>query len=331
MKTLRNNIFVLVTFLILLAVNFLFPQGYHYTIAINVGIAIMLAVSLNLINGITGQFSLGHAGFMCIGAYAAAAFTLFIVQPLIQKFGISGVQGTITLGLFTGVAILIGGLCTMLAGLVVGIPTLRLKGDYLAIATLGFGEIIRIIILNTQSVGGALGLAGMPSLSNFFWVYAWTVLCIVVVARLVYSVKGKAFFAIREDEFAASTIGIDTTRYKVIAFAIGSFFAGAAGGLFAHSSTGFITTSQFDTLKSIEIVVMVVLGGLGSITGAVIAAIVLTVLPEVLRGFSEYRMVVYSALLIVVMLTRPQGLMGMREIYFPKWRSKKKTMIATHV
>lgn len=310
MGTLRNNFWLLVIVGVLALIEvFAGPNlnGYYYKILVDVGIAVILAVSLNLINGITGQFSLGHAGFMAVGAYISASIMVFGVVP---HFGQTGILPHILVGL----SIIIGGLAAALAGLLIGIPTLRLRGDYLAIATLGFGEVIRIVILNLDVVGGARGFLNIPPLSNFFWVSVWTIVCIVVVWRLVSSTKGKAFFAIREDEFAAATIGIDTTRYKVIAFSVGSFFAGVAGGLFAHSSTGYINPSQFDATKSIEIVVMVVLGGLGSTTGAIIAAVILTIMPEALRGFSEYRMVSYSLLLIIVMLTRPQGLMGMREI-----------------
>ncbi len=333
MKTLQNNIFLFVLLGVTLALNFALQRWldpYYYKILVDVGIAIILAVSLNLINGITGQFSLGHAGFMAVGAYVAASISVFLVQPWMQGAGLSGDTNLIAGGILVGVAVVVGGICAALAGLVVGLPTLRLRGDYLAIATLGFGEIIRIVILNTDQVGGARGMSvfptpsamgGAPVKSSFFWVFAWMIVCVTIVARLAHSVKGKALFAIREDEFAASTIGIDTTRYKVIAFLTGSFFAGIAGGLFAHSSTGFITPGGFDTQKSIEIVVMVVLGGLGSISGAIIAAVVLTIMPEALRGFSNYRMVVYSLLLIIVMLTRPQGLMGMKELRWP-WRAK---------
>ncbi len=327
MKTLKNNVSVLCILGAILAFNFLLQKHlnpYYYKILVDVGIATILAVSLNLINGITGQFSLGHAGFMGIGAYIAASITMFVTQPWLQNMGLLPEIKSLAEGILVGIAVVAGGVGSSLAGLIVGIPALRLRGDYLAIATLGFGEIIRIIVQNMGAVGGARGMGGISPLSNFFWVYAWMVVCVVVVTRMVYSVKGKAFFAIREDEFAASTIGIDTTRYKVLAFTAGSFFAGVAGGLFAHSATGYINPSQFDFLKSIEIVVMVVLGGLGSTSGAIIAAVVLTILPEALRGFSDYRMVVYSLLLIVVMLTRPQGLMGMRELRWPRaWREKK--------
>ena len=279
-------------------------NGYYLQILVLIGINVILAVSLNLINGVTGQFSLGHAGFLAIGAYTSAAVTL-LAWP----------AGAPVLGFV--VALLIGGIAAALAGLVVGIPTLRLRGDYLAIATLGFGEIIRVIILNTDAVGGARGLGGIPILANFSSVYACAVLCIVSLWRLAYSQRGTALFAIREDEIAAAAMGIDTTRYKILAFTVGAFWAGLAGGLLAHF-IGYIHTNSFTFLRSVEIVVMVVLGGLGSITGAVVSATLLTVLPEVLRFGAEYRMIIYSLLLIGLMLARPSGLMGGAEI--TRWR-----------
>jgi len=325
MRMLKNNATILMAFAVLLVLDRItaatgWNHSYYYKILIDVGIAAILAVSLNLINGITGQFSLGHAGFMALGAYVAASFSSFVMKPWVAHMHWTGGVETAALGIGAGIAIVLGGITAAMAGLIVGIPTLRLRGDYLAIATLGFGEIIRILILNTEAVGGPRGMGDIPTNANFFWVYGWMLACVVMVSRLVYSVKGKAFFAIREDEFAASMIGIDITRYKVLAFLTGSFFAGVAGGLFAHSATGFIVPGEFDTLKSIEIVVMVVLGGLGSISGSLIAAAVLTILPEALRQFSDYRMVAYSLLLIIMMLTRPQGLMGMRELTFPRRR-----------
>lgn len=328
MAIVKNNFVIFVILGAILVANFIFQSNldpYFYKILVDVGIAIILAVSLNLINGITGQFSLGHAGFMGIGAYAAASITVFLTQSWLQTLNLPKSVEFIVAGISVGIAVLVGGICAAIAGLLIGIPTLRLRGDYLAIATLGFGEIIRIIILNTETVGGPRGMSGIPSLSNFFWVYAWMVVCVTGIARLVYSIKGKALFAIREDEFVASMIGIHTTRYKVMVFVLGSFFAGIAGGLFAHSATGYINPSQFDTMKSIEIVVMIVLGGLGSISGAIIAAIALTILPEILRSFSEYRMVTYSLLLIVVMLTRPQGLMGLKELRWNRRSNYLKT------
>ena len=262
---------------------------YYLQIVLYIGINVILAVSLNLINGITGQFSLGHAGFMAIGAYVCAFCSMS--------------YGQASPALFLPVALLAGGAAAAAAGLIVGIPTLRLRGDYLAIATLGFGEIIRVVILNTDAVGGARGLFGIPILAGFASVYLSAVLCVAMLWRLVHSPGGRAFTAIRDDEIAAAAMGIDTTRHKIAAFTIGAVWAGIAGGLFAHS-IGYIHTNSFTFLRSVEIVVMVVLGGLGSISGAVLAAIVLTVLPELLRFGAEYRMVIYSFLLIAVMLRK---------------------------
>ncbi|MDD2706531.1 MAG: branched-chain amino acid ABC transporter permease [Verrucomicrobiae bacterium] len=316
----QNNMALLVVLLVVAAAGFGFQRHldpYYYKILVDVGIAIILVVSLNLINGITGQFSLGHAGFMAVGAYASAALSVLAAGPWLNGLALGGAQKMVVEFVALGVIVIVGGVAAALAGFVVGMPALRLRGDYLAIATLGFGEIIRIVFQNTEQLGGARGISIPPPRSDFTGVYVCAVLCVAFIWRLVHSVKGKSFFAIREDEFAAATVGIDTTKYKVIAFVLGSFFAGVAGALFAHSATGYITPAQFDAVKSIELVVMVVLGGLGSISGSIIAAAALTLLPEILRGFAEYRLVVYSLLLVLVMLTRPQGLMGMKEIKLP--------------
>jgi len=207
------------------------------------------------------------------------------------------------------------GACAAAVGFIVGLPALRLRGDYLAIATLGFGEIIRIGIQNSGPLGGALGLTGIPKFTNFGWLYAFVIVTIAVIWRVAYSPKGRAIMAVREDEIAASSIGVFTTDYKVIAFTIGAFFAGVAGALFSLHERS-ITPSYFNVVKSIEPVVMVTLGGLGSVSGAIFAAIVLTVLPELLRDISpQDRMVFYSLLLVVMMLLRPQGLLGGRELW----------------
>jgi len=304
----RRNAWTLVALLALWPLGAALEQWlnpYYLQIVVYIGINVILAVSLNLINGVTGQFSLGHAGFLAVGAYVSAAITL-----LAWPAGAPAVLGFV-------VAVLAGGVAAAGAGLLVGIPTLRLRGDYLAIATLGFGEIIRVVILNTDAVGGARGLGGIPVLAGFASVYGAAVLCVVSIWRMVYSQRGLTLFAIREDEIAAAAMGIDTTRYKTLAFVVGAFWAGLAGGLLAHF-IGYIHTNSFTFLRSVEIVVMVVLGGLGSITGAVVSAALLTVLPEVLRFGAEYRMVIYSLLLIVLMLTRPSGLMGGSEI--TRWR-----------
>ncbi len=295
---------------------------YQLQVVSYIGINIVMAVSLNLINGHTGQFSIGHAGFMALGAYGSAAITFYggphVLPWLAETLGLPTVVAN---GLLLNVAMLAGGLLAALAGLVVGIPTLRLRGDYLAIATLGFGEIIRVIILNLDVVGGARGFTDIPELAGPFWIFAWAIVTVTVIARVVGSTRGLAFLSIREDEIAAEAVGISTTRTKVGAFLLGAFFAGIGGGLFAHNLT-YLHTNTFTFMKSIEYIAMVVLGGMGSITGSVVAAIVLTTLPEALRAIDKYRMVIYAALLIVLMLTRPQGLMGRRELSFDAIRRK---------
>lgn len=291
-------------------------DAYVMRIITLVGINIILAVSLTLINGITGQFSLGHAGFMGIGAYVAGA-AMKSAQPG-SEWAVAA-----ALPMLLGA----GGLAAAGAGLVVGIPALRLRGDYLAIATLGFGEIIFVVInaidrIGPFEIGGASGLHGIPIHAGFFWVYLGVVVCMVTVWRLAYSTKGLAFRAVREDEVAAGAMGVDTTFYKVAAFVIGAFFAGVAGGLLA-TYDGNLDPQQFRFLKSIEIVVMVVLGGSGSITGAILAAVVLSWLPEELRAFKDWRMIIYSLLLIGMMLLRPGGLMGGRELWWPRKRARE--------
>ncbi|MGB8167001.1 MAG: branched-chain amino acid ABC transporter permease [Chthoniobacteraceae bacterium] len=270
---------------------------YYLGIAVDVGINIILAVSLNLINGHTGQFSLGHAGFMAVGGYTAAKLTLTCgasVPPAMQPF----------LFLF---ALLLGGVVAALAGLAVGVPSLRLRGDYLAIVTLGFGEIIRVIFQTSEFFGAATGLTGITKMTTFGWAWAFAAITVYVVACLVNSTYGRGFIAVHDDEIAASAMGINPTRYKVTAFVIGAFFAGIAGGLYAHHKL-VLKPDGFDFVKSIEIVVMVILGGMGRTAGVILAAVILTILPELLRGVAEYRMIIYSLLIIALMLTRPQGL-----------------------
>ena len=292
-----------------------FLNAYYVNVIVRVGINVILAVSLNLINGFTGLFSIGHAGFMAIGAYTSAAAS-FYVGPSIRAVvePIAGVGGADVVVL--AFALAAGSGLAAVAGLIVGIPTLRLKSDYLAIATLGFSEIIRVVILNLDFVGGARGFGDIPNLVGFFWVYLFAVITVVTVHRLVRSARGLGFLAVREDDLAADVMGIDSTRFKVTAFVVGSFFAGIAGGLLAHFDS-YLHTNSFTFMRSIEVIVMVVLGGMGSLTGSIASAGLLTVLPELLRPLKEFRMVIYSALLIVLMLTRPQGVLGDREI---DWR-----------
>jgi branched-chain amino acid transport system permease protein len=293
---------------------------YYLTILSRIGIAIVAAVSLQLVNGFTGQFSIGHAGFMAIGAYTSAALSAYAGAGLLEALS-GGLPAPVARGLYFPLPLVAGGLAAALAGLGVGIPTLRLRGDYLAIATLGFGEIMRIAILNVDAVGGARGFSlaspDHPGVDlryeGAFAIWSVVALTVAAIARLVRGSGGLAFRAVGEDETAAESVGIATTRVKVEAFVVSSFFAGVAGALFAHSE-GYIHTNSFSFVRSFEIVAFVVLGGLGSITGAAIAAAVLTAAPELLRGLGEWRMILYSALLIATMLLRPQGLLGSREL-----------------
>ena len=280
---------------------------YHLDVLTGIGINIILAVSLNLVNGYTGQFSLGHAGFMSVGAYLAAAVSLFLGPKILGAEGGTAVQQ----GFMFLAALVAGGLGAAFAGLVVGVPSLRLKGDYLALVTLGFGEIIRVIFQNVEFLGGALGLNGIPAYTTIFWVLAFVALAVFVVTCLVHSTYGRGFLATHDDEIASEAVGLNTTRYKIVAFVIGAFFAGTAGGLYGHFKMT-ITPTGFDFTKSIEIVVMVIMGGMGNTLGVILAAVLLTLLPELLRPIAEYRMIIYSLLLIILMLARPQGLFNFK-------------------
>lgn len=282
---------------------------YYLDVLVTIGINVILAVSLNLVNGYTGQFSLGHAGFMAVGAYTSAAFTMFAGPKLLPSLG--GADSSLAIAVLFLTALCIGGTVASLAGILVGAPSLRLKGDYLAIVTLGFGEIIRVIFQNIEQLGGALGLTGIPGYTNVFWVYLFVVVTIYCVLCLVHSTYGRGFLAVHDDEIAAEAMGINTTRYKIIAFVLGAFFAGIAGGLYGHFKLS-IDPKGFDFMRSIEIVVMVILGGMGNTMGVIAAAVILTCLTEFLRPIGQYRMLIYSFLLIVLMLTRPQGLFRLR-------------------
>ncbi len=285
---------------------------YYVDVLTKIAINITLAVSLNLINGYAGQFSLGHAGFMAVGAYTAAAMTMFAGPKILP----ASAPVALTLIWFL-LALFSGGLVAAAAGLLVGAPSLRLKGDYLAIVTLGFGQIIAVVFRNIEPLGGALGLNGIPAYTNLFWVFAAAVMTTYVVTTMVNSTYGRSFLATHDDEVAAEAMGINTTRIKIVAFVIGAFFAGVAGGLYGHFNLT-INPKGFDFNKSIEIVVMVIVGGMGNTRGVILAAVLLTLLPEGLRalaGFSpalkwigESRPLLYSILLIGIMLLRPQGL-----------------------
>jgi branched-chain amino acid transport system permease protein len=389
--------------LVLIALNkmmsneglFGFGLPYYYSHLLRLaGINIILAVSLNLITGFTGQFSIGHAGFMAVGAYSSVYLTVYYTQGLEEKLAGAIGAGAASALVFL-LVMLAGALAAAIAGLIVGIPSLRLRGDYLAIVTLGFAEIIRIVLVNIKQVGGPTGFSGalppfegratIPPYADFLWIGAFAVITIVVVYNIVRSDIGRTLISIREDELAAQAMGINATRYKVLAFVISSAFAGIAGALFGHYNQ-FLSTQDFQFIRSFEVIIMIVLGGMGSITGSLLGAVVITVLPELLRtypydivfllvlipvtvlllraigrkrlpeslrhggalyyGFvlavyivlfaiarlvlintldldlrlqdvigdiSKYRLVIYSALLIGMMLTRPQGLLGGRE------------------
>ena len=327
---LRDLIFLAILVAALVALSYILDaisisgMAYYNRIIVLMGVNITLAVSLNIINGHAGQFSLGHAGFMAIGAYFASYLTITYFSPYVDKLPSDSTNQWIAQNVLLVAGMLAGGTLAAIAGYLVGLPSLRLRGDYLAIVTLGFGEIIRVLILNIDQIGAARGLSGIPQWSNFFWVYLLAGITILISWRLVKSSVGRAFLAVREDQIAAEAMGVDTTKYKVKAFIIGSFLAGAAGALYAHYMM-YLNPTMFMFDKSFIVLAMVVLGGLGSISGSVVAAIILTFLPEGLRPVKDFmpgilagkdpRMLIYSVMLIVLMLTRPQGLLGRRELW----------------
>ncbi len=307
---------------------------YPTVIAMNAGIAMMLALSLSIVNGMTGQFSIGHAGFMALGGYAAGMITYYGSLLLWQSTAMEG--GTFGSGsmLFAG-ACVAGGIVAAAAGYMVGLPSLRLRGDYLAIVTLGFGEILRVLLQQTNPtisslaslknakwsklfpppVGGAVGFFGLPKYTNLFWIGLFLSLTVLIAYRLKRSGIGRSMIAVREDELAANAMGVNVTRVKVRSFVIAAGLAGAAGGLFAHHEANKLEPGNAGFQQSFEYIIMTVLGGQGSITGVLTAAAVLGVLQEQLRAFAEYRLIVYALLLILMMLLRPQGLFGTWEVW----------------
>lgn len=284
-------------------------MDYYFQVLLIAGIFITLTLSLNLINGFCGQFSLGHAGFWGAGAYASAVYSVYYALP-------------VPVAVNMAIACLVGFLASSLCGIVIGVPCLRLRGDYLAIATLGFGEIVRIGIMNTEMVGGPRGFINIPAWANIGWVYAVAVLTTLFMINLKRSTFGRAIISIREDEIAAENMGVNLFRYKLFSFIVGAGIAGIAGALFAHTQM-FLHPSNFNFMWSVIILVMVILGGQGSVTGSVVGAVVLTLFPEFLRYLgghaSDWRMPIYSLLLIVLMLLRPQGIFGTHEFSL-KWR-----------
>jgi len=345
----NSKILFLISVAVIFGINFLTDSinPYYYQIIIYAGINIALATSLNLINGYTGQFSLGHAGFMAIGAYVSAAFSAYFAPNIIAIVG-DGAFGHAIWFIFV---LLLGGIGAAVVGLLVGVPSLRLKGDYLAITTLGFSEIIRVTIQNLNIIGASQGFRGVyiyqngvkslemipelnnvpyqfysiPKFTDFFWAFLVVAIIIFAITNLMKSTYGRGFIAVKDDEIAAESMGINTTKFKVTAFITGAFFAGIAGGLYSHFLQ-YINPEDFNFLRSVEIVAMVILGGMGSTVGVVIAAIILTLLPELLRGVEQFRMIIYSLLLIIMMLLRPQGLFGVK--IYKKKKGKEKTIIS---
>jgi len=295
---------------------------YVQRIILLAGINVILAVGLNLINGTTGQFSIGHAGFMAVGAYGAAFVGVQLAKPVHGALGSGPLAEAIV---FNG-ALLAGALFAGISGLIVGMPSLRLRGDYLAVVTLGFGEIIRILFNNATFLGSATGYfgddpSGLPAYTNFFWVFAWVTVIVILIHNLTFSQTGRSLTAIREDEIAAEAMATPTTRLKVTAFAISAATAGIAGGLFAHMQAG-VRPEDFRFEKSIDMVVMIIVGGLGSISGAILGGIFVAVSLELMRDLQQYRLVLYALLLIVIMIVRPEGLLGTRELHHLLRRKK---------
>jgi branched-chain amino acid transport system permease protein len=311
---LRSALPLIVAVPVLWALQAVAPP-YVSIFLITLGVNVILAVSLNVVNGFTGQFSIGHAAFMAVGAYTAAKVT-----TAMRDVQIAGIPVGVSEALVFAAALAAGMLLAAVAGLLVGVPSLRLRGDYLAIVTLGFGEIIRVIIENSTFLGGATGISGLPPDTTIVWTGLGVVATVVMARRLQTSTQGRALLAIREDEVAAEAMGVDTVGWKVRAFVISAAFAGLAGGLLVHKIL-LCTPRMFTFVKSFEVVVMVVLGGMGSISGSIFAAAGLTLALEWLRGLDQYRMVIYSLLLVVLMLVRPTGLFGTRELWdhLPRW------------
>lgn len=296
---------------------------YQTSVLEQIGIYVIMAVSLNIATGYLGQLPLGHAGFMSVGGYSCA----ILIMRLQPVFGIAlrdfAAPTPAALALFV-CGLLFGGAMAALCGLVIGIPALRLKGDYLAIITLGFAEIIRVVMLNVDGLlgvdltGGAKGLTGIPAYTSFLNTFVVVAISLFLIHTMMKSRHGRAILAIRDNEIAAEATGVNTTYYKTLAFVVSAFFAGIAGGLYA-GCIGVMAPAKFGFMKSVEVLVMVVLGGMGSMLGSVLSATVLTILPEALRAFADYRTLAYAVVLIVVMIFRPQGLMGTYDFSLTSW------------
>lgn len=284
---------------------------YLQQVVIYAGINIILTISLNLVNGYMGEFSVGHAGFMAIGAYVSSLLTVLFFP---KSWG----------PLVFPVALVLGGLAAALAGFLVALPSFKTRGDYLAIVTLAFNMIIKSVLENIDAIGGPRGFMGMSKLTSVAWVYVWVLITIVAIRNFVFSNYGRGILSIREDEVAAELVSVNTRQTKILAFVISSLFAGIAGGLFAHVLQ-FINPKSFTILKSTDVLVMVYLGGIGSITGSILGASIYTVLLELLRPLGVWRWVVGPLMLVILMITRPRGIFGMREA---RWLAPKEEVQA---
>lgn len=318
LKDKKVYIIIVLLYIIITVLNKLgLLNSYLLQIIMLAGINIIMTVSLNIVNGFTGQFSIGQAGFMAIGGYASALFTTIL-------FNTSSWPAYAQIPMFI-FSLMMGGLAASIIGFLIGLPTLRLKGDYLAIVTLSFGEVVRASIRLIDYVGGPRGLAGIPRYTNLFWVFLFTFLAIYGARNFVNSSFGRACISIRENEVASETMGIDTTKYKVLSFTFAAFMAGVAGGLFGHLLM-FLQPDTFSFLKSNDYLVFLYAGGAGSISGSIVSGLVLTIVPEMLRFMANWRIVIYSLVLVMLMLKRPEGLYGGKEF---KWlKPKKRTVIA---
>lgn len=301
----RNYILNAIGLLILFAVLMLiFENGvfgartnYFKGIATTACYTIIMVTSLNLLVGIMGEFSLGHAGFMSVGAYASAVVSNMLAEKGIPDF------------LLFVLVLLIGGIAAAITGVLVGIPTLKLRGDYLAIVTVAFAEIIRVAFTNFEITGGGRTMSGIAKLSDFYWVFWVMVVCVTIMYMFIRSRFGRTVKAIREDYIAAAASGVNVTFYKVMTFTVSAFFAGIAGAIYAHYMTAMIPTS-FNFMYSAEFLTEVIIGGTGSMTGSIIGAAFLSALPEAMRAFSRYRMLGYSVVLVLIMIFRPGGIFG---------------------
>ena len=287
---------------------------YLQIIIMFVGINIILSVSLNLINGYMGEFSVGHAGFMAVGAYVSASLTMYVIPTWLGPWTFP-------------LVVLAGGIVAGLISLLVAIPSFRTRGDYLAIVTLAFLMIVKSVIENIEVIGGPRGIPGIDKLTTLPWVYFWTVASVLIIRNFVYSKFGRGVLSIREDEIASNLMSVNTKQVKLQAFIISSFFAGVAGALFAHLLQ-FISPKVFDIMKSTDVLIMVYLGGIGSIAGSILGATIYTVLLEVLRPLGIWRMVLMPLVLVLLMIFRPRGIMGMREF---RWFVPYYNLFATKI